>query len=179
MAIFDFKRIALAVCLCLVAGAAQAKTLSGCDAFVEKLRKAAPEMHIEFSHAVVVSRARLEESVFDIATSVGVDATLTCRGDDMARYEARLLEPATKAAAVSFEQFQSISLVAALGWDAGKARNVLRGMNADVREYLAASKERGDLYIAGKTEEHEAGGVSLGLIQTDADRAFIIVGSGG
>ena len=50
-------------------------------------------------------------------------------------------------------------------------------MADDVKDYLAASKERGDVYIAGKTEVHAPGGVSLGLIETEADRAFIIVGS--
>ena len=50
-------------------------------------------------------------------------------------------------------------------------------MAAEAREYLAASRERGDVYISGKTEEHEPGGVSLGLIDTDTDRAFIIVGA--
>ncbi len=34
------------------------------------------------------------------------------------------------------------------------------------REYLAASRQRGDVYVAGKTEEHEPGGVSLGLMAT-------------
>ena len=52
-------------------------------------------------------------------------------------------------------------------------------MTSDAREYLAASRQRGDVYVAGKTEEHAPGGVSLGLIFTDTDRAFIIVGPAG
>jgi hypothetical protein len=50
-------------------------------------------------------------------------------------------------------------------------------MAADAREYLKASRERGDVYISGKTEEHEPGAVSLGLIVTDTDTAFILVGA--
>ena len=50
-------------------------------------------------------------------------------------------------------------------------------MAGDAHEYLAASRQRGDVYIAGKTEEHVPGGVSLGLIYTDVDRAFVIVGT--
>ena len=49
-------------------------------------------------------------------------------------------------------------------------------MASDAKEFLAASRERGDVYVAGKTEEHVPGGVSLGLIYTDVDRAFAIVG---
>ena len=160
----------------LAPGLAAAKPLAGCDAFVEKLRAGAPELHVEFTHAVVVSRAKFEDNVFDVTTDAGVDATLTCKGDDMRRYEARALEPASAATAAAFERLQAASLGAALGWDAAKARAALRAMNADARDYLAASRERGDVYVAGKTEQHEAGGVSLGLIRTDSDRAFIIVG---
>ena len=49
-------------------------------------------------------------------------------------------------------------------------------MAADAQEYLAASRQRGDVYIAGKTEAHEPGGVGLGLIVTDTDTAFILLG---
>jgi hypothetical protein len=52
-------------------------------------------------------------------------------------------------------------------------------MSGDAREFLAASKERGDAYISGKTEEHLPGAVGLGLIYTETDRALIIVGPGG
>ena len=56
----------------------------------------------------------------------------------------------------------------------GKAKSKVSDMAADAKDYLAASKERGDVFVAGKTEEHAPGGVSLGLIQTEVDRAFII-----
>ena len=68
---------------------------------------------------------------------------------------------------------------AALGWDGGKSHSVLHGMSADAREYLDASRQRGDVYIAGKTEEHVPGGVSLGLMATESDRTFVIVGPAG
>ncbi len=65
---------------------------------------------------------------------------------------------------------------AGLGWETAKAKSTFEDMAGDAKEFLAASKERGDVYIAGKTEQHAPGGVSLGLIYTDVDRAFIIVG---
>jgi hypothetical protein len=158
------------------APAAAKSALTGCDAFVEKLRLAASDMQVEFSHSLVVSRAKTDASVFDITTSADVDATLTCHGDEFIRFEARITEPASARATTSFDRFSEAALRVALGWDAGRSQTTLRDMAGDVREYLAASKQRGDVYVSGKTEEHAPGGVSLGLIYTDTDRAFIVVG---
>jgi len=86
-------------------------------------------------------------------------------------------EPANSRSDSQFETFQAAALRAALGWDAGKARTVVRAMASEAREYLKASRQRGDVYISGKTEEHEPGAVSLGLIITDTDAAFILIGA--
>ncbi len=165
------------ILLALLSAPAAAKSaLTGCDSFVEKLRLAASDMQVEFSHSLVVSRAKTDASVFDITTSADVDATLTCHGDEFVRFEARITEPASARARTSFDRFSEAALRVALGWDAGRSATMLRDMAGDAREYLAASKQRGDTYISGKTEEHAPGGVSLGLIYTDTDRAFIVVG---
>ncbi len=165
----------LAFCLC--AAPARAKSgLAGCDAFIEKLRTAASDLGVDFSHALVVSRARSDTDVFDITTKFDIDGTLTCRNDGLLRFEARIAEPASARASTEFENFQAAALRSALGWDAAKSRGMVRDMSADARDYLKASRERGDVYISGKTEEHAPGGVSLGLIVTDTDSAFIIVG---
>jgi len=169
-------RLAL-VALGLGLALAQANSaLAGCDAFIDKLRTAASELAIDFTHALIVSRARTDIDVFDLTTKSDLDGTLTCRNDRFLRFEARIAEPASARTATEFENFQAAALRAALGWDAAKSRGAVREMAADAREYLAASRERGDVYIAGKTEEHVPGGVSLGLIVTDTDSAFIIVG---
>ncbi len=165
------------VATCLGAAPAQAgPALAGCDAFIDKLRTAASDLRVDFTHALVVSRARSDTDVFDITTKSDVDGTLTCRNDQFLRFEARIAEPASARAASEFENFQAAALRSALGWDAAKSRGLARAMSADAREYLAASRVRGDVYISGKTEEHAPGGVSLGLIVTDTDSAFIIVG---
>jgi hypothetical protein len=153
--------------------------IAGCDAFSSALRAEASDMQVEFGRAVVVSRTRSDSNVFDITTRVDVDATLSCRGDQFLRFEARIGEPANARTTTNFERFQAAALKAALGWDTGKSRSVLRGMSTDASEYLAASRERGDVYVAGKTEEHEPGGVSLGLMATGSDRTFVIVGPAG
>jgi hypothetical protein len=157
------------------APAAAKPALTGCDAFIAKLRLAASDMQVDFSHSLVVSRAKADIDVFDIVTNADVDATLTCHGDEFIRFEARITEPASARASTSFDRFSEAGLRMAMNWDASRSQSTLRDMAADVREYLAASKQRGDAYISGKTEEHAPGGVSLGLIYTDTDRAFIIV----
>jgi hypothetical protein len=153
--------------------------LAGCDAFIANLRKVASDLGVDFAHSVIVSRARSNANVFDVTTNSEVDGTLTCKGDEMERFEARIAEPASARTLSSFERFQAAGLRAALGWDEAKASAKLHDMSADAREFFAASKERGDAYIAGKTEEHLPGSVGLGLIYTETDRALIIVGPDG
>ena len=166
--------------LVAAAPSASAKSaLAGCDAFIANLRKIASDLQVDFAHSIIVSRAKSNANVFDVTTNADVDGTLTCRGDEMERFEARVAEPASQRALSNFERFETAGLKAALGWDDAKAQAKLREMAGDAREFLAASKERGDAYIAGKTEEHLPGAVGLGLIYTETDRALIIVGPGG
>ena len=153
--------------------------IAGCDAFTNALRAEASDMQVEFGRAVVVSRTRSDSNVFDVTTKVDVDATLSCRGDQFQQFEARVSEPANARTTTNFERFQAAALKAALGWDVARSRSVLRGMSADATAFLAASRERGDVYVAGKTEEHEPGGVSLGMMATGVDRIFVIVGPAG
>jgi hypothetical protein len=173
-------RMALAFAVLATCGSlahARAETaLASCDAFLEKLRAEARDLQLDFTHALIVSRAKSDSEVFDISTKSDVDGTLTCRHDAFVRFEAHILEPASARAASGFERLQVAALRVALGWDAGKSRALVQGMASDAREFLAASRERGDVYIAGKTEEHAPGGVSLGVIYTDVDRGFAIVG---
>jgi len=161
------------------AGAEPAWAIAGCDAFSTALRTTASDMGVEFSRAIVVSRTRSDANAFDVTTKVDVDATLSCRGDEFLRFEARISEPANARTATNFGRFQEAALRAALGWDAAKSRGVLHEMSADAREFLDASRQRGDVYIAGKTEEHVSGGVSLGMMATQSDQTFVIVGPRG
>jgi hypothetical protein len=175
-----FGAAALAAALAFAPGLAEAKSpLAGCDAFLANLRKIASDLQVDFSHSVVVSRTKTNLDVFDVTTNEDVDGVLTCRGDELERFEARVAEPASARALSSFERFENGALRAALSWEAGKAAAKLSDMSQDAREFFRASKERGDAYIAGKTEEHLPGGVGLGVIYTETDRALIIVGPSG
>jgi hypothetical protein len=176
------KRCAVFVAATLLLASADASAkspIAGCDAFIANLRKIASDLQVDFTHSIIVSRAKTAANVFDVTTNADVDGTLTCRGDEMERFEARVAEPASARALTSFDRFENAGLRAALGWDEARAAEKLREMSGDAREFLAASKERGDAYISGKTEEHLPGAVGLGLIYTETDRALIIVGPGG
>lgn len=148
-----------------------------CDAFIDKLRAAAGDLGVDFGHALVVSRARNDVDVFDITTKSEIDGDMSCRGGRLLQFEARMSEPASRRSDSQFEAFQAAALRSALGWEAGKAKTTVRTMAAEAREYLKASRERGDIYMSGKTEAHEPGSVSLGLIVTDTDTAFILIGA--
>jgi hypothetical protein len=168
--------LALALMLIFAASApaCAAPGLAGCDAFLEKVRAEASDLGVEFTHALVVSRSRSDTGMFDITTRSEADGVLTCKGDTLVRFEAHVSEPASARALTAFERLSAAAIRAALGWDQAKSKQSIHDMAADAKDFLAASKQRGDVYISGKTEEHAPGGVSLGLIQTEVDRAFII-----
>ena len=149
--------------------------MAGCDDFVQKVRNEAGDIGVDFTHAVIVSRNLAHADIFDLATQAGVDGSLACHGDQIIRFEVHVTEPASARTSAAFERLQSAALQAALGWDAAKSRSLLKGLSTDVSEYLAASHQRGDVYVAGKSEEHAPGGVTLGMIATDVDRTFILV----
>src|ERR1700722_18495090 len=115
--------------------------IAGCDAFSSALRAEASDMQVEFGRAVVVSRTRSESNAFDITTKVDVDATLSCRGDQFVRFEARIGEPANARTTTNFERFQAAALKAALGWDVAKSRRVLRRL-ARARRRLYRRQDR-------------------------------------
>ena len=159
----------------LLAVCSPAAALPGCEAFLSRVKSDGADIGVEYSRALMVSRVHSNTLNYDIQTRADVDGTLTCQGDVFVRFEAHALEPLRGRAAEGFGRLQELALKAALGWDPGKAKGASKGLASEAREYLAASKERGDAYIAGKTERHEAGGVGLGMIFTEIDRAFVIV----
>ena len=173
----EFALALVALCVSIAFAPAEAADI-GCDGFIEKLRaRELASSRVDFGHALVVTRARSDTDVFDISASSGIDGDMSCRKGRLIRFEARMSEPASAKAAGDFESFQASALKAAFGWDVAKSRSTAHELAIEAREYLAASRQRGDIYISGKTEAHEPGGVGLGLIVTDTDSAFIIVGA--
>jgi hypothetical protein len=155
--------------------AGPAAAMPGCESFLQKLRADGADIGLDYSRALVVSRVHTNTLNYDISTHADVDGTLTCQGDQFVRFEAHALEPMRGKSAEGFARLQELAMRAALGWDGGHAKAVSKGLAGEAREYFAASKERGDAYIAGKTERHEPGGITVATIVTEIDRAFVIV----
>ena len=154
--------------------ATPAAALPGCDVFLQRLKAEGADIGLDYARALVVSRTRSNQVSYDISTQSDVDGTLVCRGDVFLRFEAHAVEPLKGKAGEGFARLEQIGLKAALGWEPGRAKSAAKGLEAEARDYLSASQERGDVYISGKTERHEPGGVGLGMIFTQIDRSFVI-----
>ena len=152
----------------------------GCDAFVDKLRAGAGDLGVDFSHALVVSRARSDTDVFDISTKSEIDGDADLpQGDQLVRFEARMSGAGARACG---RTSSSVSQAAAMqgGARLGRAPRAESDCAGDERRGARISRRlapaRRRLYRR-QDREHEPGGISLGLIFTDIDRAFIIVGA--
>lgn len=157
---------------------AAAEASAPCADFMTSMSRSLADQHGRFARPLVVSRnaPAFGSEIFDLVTNTHVDGTLQCRGDRLVRFEATIRVPADALALKGFAQVQKAALSAALRWPPARAATVLRTLNREAAEYLRASIERGDVYIAGKTEYHENGS-DLGMIWTQTDRTFIIAGS--
>jgi hypothetical protein len=169
------RYLALLAAAATALSAAPAQALPPCETFLQKLRTEGADIGLDYARALVVSRVHTNTLNYDISTRSDVDGTLTCQGDQITRFEAHALEPLRGKAGEGFERLQQAAMKAALGWDAGRARSESKGLAGEAKEYLSASRQRGDTYIAGKTERHQPGGVGIGMIFTEIDRAFVIV----
>jgi hypothetical protein len=137
--------------------------------------KAGGDLAPQFVRPLVVSRGGptgLDQ--FDLVSRARIDGVLRCRGETFASFEAKITMPADEGLIASFGKAQEAAL-AGLGWSAGRAQEKARAMSADAADYLRGSIERGDVSVAGKVEEHQPGGIDLGLIWTKSDRSFVIL----
>jgi hypothetical protein len=159
------------------AGSALAQPTAACAAFMTAMTQALADQQVRFEHPLLVSRnaPSFGMEVYDLVSSNHVDGTLHCRRDHLLRFEAKITVPGDAQLLQSFEKVQEAALVAAFNWQPSRASATLHSMNAEAAEYLRASIERGDVYLAGKTEYHE-GGADLGMLWTKTDHTFIISG---
>ena len=158
--------------------AAPAKGSLGCAAFIKAYPSELGGFKASFERPLTINRGFGETQegidVHILASSADLDGTLKCRGDAFLRFELRLKAPAKDKQLADFAAFQQAALITAFGWDRGKAQTVARAMDADAAEYLRASEQRGDLYVAGKVEYHQGDALDLGVIYTTSDHAFVI-----
>jgi hypothetical protein len=157
-------------------GLAQA---ASCTQFKEAMVRGTGDLKPEFVRPLVVSRgtgAGLDQ--FDLVSQARIEGVLRCRGETFYSFEAKITLPADNGLLARFEKAQEAALVSALNWQAPRALSKVQSMAAEAAEYLRASIERGDVYVAGKVEEHLPGSTDLGLIWTNSDRTFVVLVGG-
>ena len=150
----------------------------GCAAFIKGFPAGLSGFKASFERPLTINRGFGETlegiDVHILATNADLDGTLKCRGDAFLRFELRLKAPAKDKQLGDFAAFEQAALITAFGWDRAKAQTVARAMDADAAEYLRASEQRGDLYVAGKVEYHQGDALDLGVIWTPSDHTFVI-----
>lgn len=147
-----------------------------CSVFKASFLKATSDLKSDFVRPLIVSRGGpSKDDVFDLVSSERVDGVLTCRGETLERFEAKIPAPAPPGLTASFEHVQKAAMMAAFKWPQARADSATRTINTEAAEYLRASIQRGDVVLAGKTEYHEAGG-DLGMMWTPTQQTFVVVG---
>ena len=170
-------RILIPVLTLAACAASPARAQSaGCAVFNEAMVRASGDLKPEFIRPLVVSRgvgAGLDN--FDLVTRARIDGVLRCKDEAFVGFEAKITLPADAQLVALFDKVQEAALVSALKWPQSRAEATARRMASDAAEYLRGSKERGDVAISGKVEEHAGGGVDIGLQWTLTERNFIIL----
>lgn len=172
--------LGLAVCVStgLAAAAAIKPPPMGCGSFMKDFPPAASAFRVSFERPLTISRGFGDVlagvDIHVLATNADLEGTLKCRGDQFLRFELRIKAPASDKVQADFETFEQAALISAFGWDRTKAGTIVKAMSADAAEYLRASEQRGDLYLAGKVEYHKGDALDLGVIWTPTDHSFVI-----
>ena len=150
----------------------------GCESFMHDFPTDAPGRRASFDRPLTITRgfgdALSGIEVRILSSDSKLDGTLKCRGDAFVRFELRATLPADDKLLADFTVFARAALMAAFHWDRPKAETVEKALSADAAEYLRASLERGDLYIAGKVEYHQGDRLDLGLIYSETDHTLVI-----
>ncbi len=150
----------------------------GCAAFMKDLPSAATGYRASFERPLTISRGFGDIlpgiDIYVLATNAELDGTLKCHGDEFLRFELRIKAPPKDKAVTDFDAFQTAALTSAFHWDRGKAETVQKAMATDAADYLRASEQRGDVYLAGKVEYHQGDTLDLGVIWTPTDHSFVI-----
>ncbi len=177
------KAVALVgLALCLSTGPAFCATVktppTGCDSFMKDFPAAASAFRVSFERPLTISRGFGEAlsgiDIHILSTNADLDGTLKCRGDQFLRFELRINAPAKEKVLADFDAFEQAALISAFHWDRAKTEAVVKAISADAAEYLRASEQRGDVYLAGKVEYHQGDALDLGIIWTPSDHTFVI-----
>lgn len=165
---------AMGAAAALAASPASARSMN-CQSFMDAFNGAAGEHRVSFSRALSVGGRESGYEYFDASGAGDVDVSVVCRNDRFVRVEVRGARGGAERTRARRERLSLAALRVAAGQDGGHAAATLRGLAAEAQDYLRASAERGDVYVAGKTERHLGGGVDVGYVATETDAALIVV----
>ena len=166
--------LALGALATLAATPASARSMA-CQGFMDAFNTSAGEHRVTFSRALSVGGRESGYEYFDASGAGEVDVSVVCRNDRFVRVEVRSARGDAERVKARRDRLAQAALRVAAGQDASHAAGTLRGLAAEAQDYLRASIERGDVYLAGKTERHLAGGVDVGYVATETDVALIVV----
>lgn len=166
--------LAAAAAATVAATPASARSM-GCQAFMDAFNASAGEHRVEFSRALSVGGRESGYEYYDASGAGDVDVSVVCRSERFVRVEVRAARGEVARVRARRERLSQAALRVAAGQDAGRAAGLIRALAAEAQDYLRASAERGDVYVAGKTERHLGGGVDVGYVATDTDIALIVV----
>jgi len=154
------------------AAGAQAAPAS-CSDFQEAFARAVPELKPQFTRSVVIGGGSGETR--ELTTATRVEGRLVCDGQRFVRFETQIQMPSDPATRDAFFRVQQAGVLAAMKWPRTRAGQVLLSMAGEAAEYLRASQERGDVFVAGKVERHAGAAGDLAMMWTKADRTFIVL----
>lgn len=162
----------------LAFAASPARAASSCAAFMEGFVKAAPGLKAEFVRPVLVRRGPSDagSEARDLVSEYSVDARLFCRGDRFLRFEAQTPGSADARMREGYYLIQEAATMAAFKWPRERAQKTIHGLTSEAADYLRASRERGDVFVAGKTERRAGREGDIAVFWTENERTFILVG---
>jgi hypothetical protein len=148
-----------------------------CAGFQELFVRAAPSLKAQFVRPVVVRRGPSDpgSEARDLVSEYSVDARLFCRGERFLRFEAQIAGDADAKSREGYYFIQEAAVLAAFRWPRPRVAQTIQALTLEAAEYLRGSRERGDVFISGKTERHAGKEGEIAVFWTDTERTFILV----
>lgn len=154
-----------------------ARAATTCSGFMEAFARAAPALKAQFVRPVLVRRGPSDpgSEARDLVSEYSIDARLFCNGERFLRFEAQVPGNADPKLREGYYFIQEAAALAAFRWSRPRVAQTIQAMTMEVAEYLRGSRERGDVFVAGKTERHAGKDGEIAVFWTESERTFILV----
>lgn len=166
---------------CALLGPQKVMAAATCSGFMEAFARAAPNLKAQFVRPVMVRRGPSDPAseARDLVSEYSIDARLFCAGERFLRFEAQVASNADSKQREGYYFIQEAAVLAAFGWTRPRAAQTIQALTMEAAEYLRGSRQRGDVFIAGKTERHAGKDGEIAVFWTETERTFILVTTGG